>query len=307
MKALVTGGAGFIGSHVVDALLRDGHDVSIVDNLATGRRENVAPGARLWELDIGHPGLKEVFDRERPDVVIHLAAQTVVRQSVEDPMFDARQNILGSIHVFVLAMQHGAKKVIYASSGGAVYGDPERRPVPESHPARPVSYYGVSKYAAEHYLQLLGRMEGLPYVILRYANVYGARQSPNGEAGVVSIFARQMIRGETPTIFGKGDKTRDYVHVSDIVAANLLAIAGPDGVYNIGTGVETSDRQMFDHLAALLDYHEEPHYAPPRQGEVYRTCLDTSKAAVALGWRPRLALRDGLAATIGYYKCLAER
>lgn len=307
MKALITGGAGFIGSHVVDALLRDGHDVSIVDNLATGRRENVAKGARLKVLDICHPGLKEVFDQERPDVVIHLAAQTVVRQSVEDPIFDGRQNILGSVNVFVLAMQHGVKKVIYASSGGAVYGDPDHLPVPESHPARPVSYYGVSKYAAEHYLQVLGRMEGLPYTILRYANVYGARQSPSGEAGVVSVFARQMIRGETPTIFGKGDKTRDYVHVYDIVAANLLAIGGPAGLYNIGTGVETSDRQMFDALASLLGYREEPHYAPPRQGEVYRTCLDCNRAAEALGWRPRLALRDGLSATIGYYRCLAER
>ncbi|MDO8491618.1 MAG: NAD-dependent epimerase/dehydratase family protein [Dehalococcoidia bacterium] len=306
MKVLVSGGAGFIGSNVVDALVEAGHDLVVVDNLSTGFRERVNPAARLYEMSIGDPRLADVFQRERPDVVNHHAAQMVVTKSVENPVYDAQENILGGLGILLNSVRFGVKKFIYASSGGAVYGEAQYLPADEQHPIKPVSQYGVSKHTLEHYLHLYAALYGLPYVVLRYANVYGEGQNPFGEAGVVAIFARQMLRGERPTIFGSGDKTRDYVHISDVVKANLLALEkGENTIYNIGTGVETSDQQVFDTLAEVLGHRGKPFYAPVRKGEIHRICLDCTKAKKELAWAPALSFKEGLLRAADYYKTLS--
>ena len=308
MKVLVTGGAGFIGSHVVDALIQQGYQVVVVDNLSTGRLENINPAATFYQVDICNSELGGIFEKERPELVNHQAAQTVIQKSMDDPAFDARQNILGSLNLILQCLRFGVKKVIYASSGGAVYGEPKYRPVDESHPINPISYYAISKHTVEHYLHLAHLQHMLSYIVLAYSNVYGPRQSPKGEAGVVAIFTRQMLQGERPTIFGKGDKTRDYVYVSDIVTANLLAMGkGENGTYNIGTGVETSDQEMFNLLAELTGCQSNPHYAPVRKGEIYKICLDWSKAQKELGWQPQFLLREGLRETVNYYRSVLEK
>lgn len=301
MRILATGGAGFIGSHIVDALVARGDEVTVVDDLSTGSQGNVNPKADLHVMSITDPALSELFARARPEMVSHHAAQVNLRRSVEEPQFDATVNIIGSLNVIVNCVRHGVKKLVYASSGGAVYGEPQYLPVDEDHPVNPVSQYGVSKHAVEHYLHSYVQY-GLDYVALRYPNVYGPRQNPGGEAGVIAIFACQMLRGERPVIFGAGDKTRDYTHVSDIVAAHLLALEqGRNAVYNIGTGVETSDQQIFDAVAEALDYKEEPLYATVRPGEIQRICLDSTKARRELGWSPRLPLQEGIRQTTPYY------
>ena len=303
MKALVTGGAGFIGSHVVDSLVERGHEVMVVDDLSTGFRENINPGARFYELSISDEGLAEVLERERPEVISHHAAQMDVRRSVAEPIFDAEQNILGSLNLITNAVRSGARKIIYASSGGAVYGEAQYLPVDEEHPVNPLSQYGVSKHTVEHYLHLYASQHGLEYVVLRYANIYGPRQNPYGEAGVIAIFARQMLGGERPTIFGTGDKTRDYTHISDVVQANILALErGSNAIYNIGTGLETSDKEVFDIVAAAAGYKGSPLYAPVRGGEIKRICLSWAKAYRELGWRPRMPLREGIAETVDYIR-----
>ena len=308
MKILVTGGAGFIGSNLVDALIGLSHDVVVVDNLSSGLRVNLNPKAKFYEIDIRDKKLSEVFEREKPQIVSHHAAQIDVRKSGEDPIADAEANIVGSLNVITNCLRFDVKRIIYASSGGAVYGDVQYLPADESHPINPISQYGVSKHTVEHYLHLYSVTHGLQYVILRYSNVYGQRQNPYGEAGVVAIFAIQMLTGKQPTIFGPGDKTRDYTHVSDIVKANLVALdKGKNAIYNIGTGVETSDQEIFDTLAIVLGYKGTPIYAPVRKGEVYRIALDCTKARKEIGWSPKLSLREGIAQAAAYYKKLAKQ
>jgi UDP-glucose 4-epimerase len=303
LKILVTGGAGFIGSHLVDALTERGDEVVVVDNLSTGCRENVNPQTKLYELNIGDQGLAEVFDLERPDIICHHAAQIDLRRSVTEPLFDAQENILGSLNVIVNSVHYRVVKFIYASSGGAIYGEPQSLPVDENHPINPVSQYGVSKHTVEHYLHLYALQYGINCVVLRYANVYGARQNPFGEAGVVAIFARQMLEGKQPTMFGPGNKTRDYTHVSDVVAANLLAMErGTNAICNIGTGVETSDQEIFDAVAEAVGYDNPPLYTSVRPGEVQRMCLDWSRAERELGWHPTLSLKEGIIKTVAYFK-----
>jgi UDP-glucose 4-epimerase len=303
LKVLVTGGAGFIASHIVDALVDRGDEVVVVDNLCEGKKDNVNPKARVYEMGIGDPGLAEVFEREKPDIVDHHAAQINLRKSVDEPLFDAEMNILGSLNVIVNAVRSGVKKLIYSSSGGAIYGEPQYLPADEKHPVNPVSQYGVSKYCVEHYIELYSRQSGLNFAILRYANVYGPRQNPFGEAGVVAIFARQMMRGERPSIFGPGDKTRDYMYVSDVVAVNLAAIErGNNVICNVGTGVETSDQQIYDAVAGALGYTETANYTEVRPGEIQRICLDCSLAERELGWKARVPLERGIADTVAYFK-----
>jgi UDP-glucose 4-epimerase len=307
LKILVTGGAGFIGSNLVDALISLGHDVVVVDNLSSGLKKNLNPKAKFYETDIRDKKLSEVFKHEKPDIVDHHAAQIDVRKSGEDPIADAEANILGSLNVITNCVRSGVKRVVYASTGGAIYGDPKYLPADENHPINPISQYGVSKHTVEHYLQLYNIIHGLEYIALRYSNVYGGRQNPYGEAGVVAIFAVQMLTGKQPTIFGPGDKTRDYTHVSDIVAANIIALdRGKNAIYNIGTGIETKDQEIFDNLANVLGYKGKPIYAPLRPGEVYRIALECSKAREELGWSPRLSFREGIDQTADYYRKLAK-
>jgi len=303
LKVLVTGGAGFVGSHVVDSMVERGQQVVVVDDLSTGFRENINPGAKFHRLSICDEGLAGVLEQERPEVINHNAAQMDVRRSVAEPIFDAEQNILGSLNLITSAIRSGVRKIIYASSGGAVYGEAQYLPVDEEHPINPLSQYGVSKHTVEHYLQLYASLHGLEYVVFRYANIYGPRQNPYGEAGVIAIFARQMLRRERPTIFGAGDKTRDYTYISDVVQTNILALErGSNAIYNIGTGVETSDKEVFDHVAAAAGYQGSPLYAPVRQGEIKRICLSYAKAYRELGWRPRVPLREGIAETVDYIR-----
>jgi UDP-glucose 4-epimerase len=303
LKVLVTGGAGFIGSNIVDALIERGDNVVIVDNLSKGRRENINPEAKLYEMSICDLELEKVFEREKPDMVNHHAAQIDLRRSVDEPLFDAHENILGSLNIITNAVKVGVKKLIYSSSGGAIYGEPQYLPVDENHPVRPVSQYGVSKYCVEHYIELYSLQNGLNYTVLRYGNIYGPRQNPFGEAGVIAIFARQMMKGDLPSIFGPGDKTRDYTHVSDVVAVNLLAMERGDNVTcNIGTGVETSDQQIYDSVAEAMDYKQTPNYTSARPGEIQRICLDWNKAKQQLGWSPKVSIKDGIASTVAYFK-----
>lgn len=287
---------------MVDALIQQGYQVVVVDNLSTGRLENINPATTFYQVDICNSELEGIFEKERPELVNHQAAQTVIQKSNEDPAFDAKQNILGSLNLILQCLRFGVKKIVYASSAG-IYGEPKYSPVDESHPINPISYYGISKHTVEHYLHLAHLQHMLSYVVLRYSNVYGPRQNPEGEAGVVAIFTRQMLQGERPTIFGKGDKTRDYIHVSDVVTANLLTMERDgNGVYNIGTGVESTDQEMFNLLAELTGYQSNPHYASVRKGEIYKISLDWSKAQKEFGWQPRFLLREGLRETVNYYR-----
>ena len=304
MKVLVTGGAGFIGSHVVDAHLDEGHEVVVVDSLVTGRRETVNPRARLLELDIRDPALREVFARERPEIVNHHAAQASVVASVADPTHDADVNVMGTLNLLELAREFGARRFIFASTGGAIYGEPERIPADETHPTLPLSPYGISKMAGEHYVRFFGGA-GMSFAILRYANVYGPRQDPHGEAGVVAIFTNAMLSGNRPTIFGDGTQTRDFVYVEDVARANVLAAASEEsGLVNIATGVETSIEELYRLLASATGFREPPVYAPPRTGDVYRIALDPRRAEEWLGWVADISLAEGLRRTVEWFRGL---
>jgi UDP-glucose 4-epimerase len=305
VKALVTGGAGFIGSNIVDALLARGDAVAVVDDLSTGRRANLegalAAGATLHELDVcDTERLAAAVREEAPDVVFHLAAQIDVRRSVADPAADARVNVEGTINVLKAAHAAGVRRVVYSSTGGAIYGEAELVPTNEDAPIRPLSPYGQAKYAAEGYCQLFAALHGLSAISLRYANVYGPRQDPLGEGGVIAIFCGRLHTGAAPTVYGDGRQTRDYVYVGDVVAANLLAADSElTGSYNVGTGVETSVLDLvaaFRELAGGAPF--EPEHAPARAGEVLRSCLDASRARAALGWEPQVDLVAGLRLTL---------
>jgi UDP-glucose 4-epimerase len=304
MNCVVTGGAGFIGSHLVDALLARGDRVAVIDDLSSGKRENLAgalaAGARLYELDVRDaPAVARVFAEVRPQLVFHLAAQIDVRRSVADPAFDADVNVLGAINVLAAAHEHGAARVVNTSTGGGLYGDAELLPTPEPPPIRPLAPYGQSKLAAEGYVELYARLYGLSSASLRYGNVYGPRQDVHGEAGVVAIFCGCLLEGRRPCVYGDGRQTRDWVDVSDVVRANLLA-AGSDvsGPINIAGGEETSVLELVEALGAVGAAHglalAEPEFHPARAGEVSRSRLDITRARLELGWTPDVKLREGL-------------
>ena len=300
----MTGGAGFIGSNVVDGLLARGDEVTVVDDLSTGKRENLeqalANGAQLVEADIREAeALKDVFAQASPEVVFHLAAQIDVRRSADDPAFDARVNVEGTINVLQAARAAGARRLVNTSTGGAIYGEAQEIPAPESHPNAPEAPYGQSKYAAEGYCELFRRLFGLSTVSLRYGNVYGPRQAPLGEAGVVAIFCGKVRSGERPVVFGDGLQTRDYVHVSDVVAANLAAADSDSyGPINIGTGVEASVLDIVESLAPHANADFTPDHQAERPGEVRHIALDASRARAELGWEPRMPLAEGLEQTL---------
>jgi UDP-glucose 4-epimerase len=309
MEALVTGGAGFIGSHLVDALLERGERVVVIDDLSTGRRENLeralARGASLLEIDVTDAAaVTEAFETHRPEAVFHLAAQIDVRRSVSDPVFDLGVNVAGTLNLLEAARQTHAGRFILASTGGAIYGEGAGRPLPldEQAQCRPDAPYGQSKYAAEGYLSLYGRLYGLSAVALRLGNVYGSRQDPLGEAGVVAIFCGALLDGGTPRVFGDGNQTRDYVYVGDVVDAFLAgAESQAQGTFNIGTGTETSVLELGRLLAGVCDREFEPQIAPSRPGEIKRIAIDSTLASSELGWQPRTTLEEGLRATAVSY------
>jgi UDP-glucose 4-epimerase len=294
VRAVVTGGAGFIGSHVVEALLARGDEVTVVDDLSRGRRENVPEGARVVERDI-REGLDALFGEARPEVCFHLAAQVDVRVSVERPAHDADVNVLGTVAVLESARRHGAQ-VVLASTGGAIYGECEA-PAPESAERQPLAPYGVSKLAGEEYLAAYNRLYGAGHVSLRYGNVYGPRQDPHGEAGVVAIFLGRLAAGETPRIFGDGRQTRDYVYAGDVAQATLAAVGRDGGVFNVATGAETSVVELYDLCRRVAGSSVEAEQAPARLGELQRSVLDVGLAERELGWQPEVSLEEGLRLT----------
>ncbi|TMD05287.1 MAG: NAD-dependent epimerase/dehydratase family protein [Chloroflexi bacterium] len=303
MKVLVTGGAGFVGSHVCDRLARDGHELVILDDLSTGRVAQVHPAARFYQMELDSPWLDELFAIEQPDAVVHLAAQASVRRSVADPVFDARVNVLGTIALLQAAVRHEAQRFLFSSTGGAIYGEATVVPTPEDYPPSPVSPYGASKRAAELMLTTFHTMSGLSYAALRYANVYGPRQDPHGEAGVVAIFTRQLLAGNEAIVNGDGQQTRDFVYVADVAEANALALTSQAvGAFNVGTGKETSINEIFRLLQDLTDNRQVERHGPPKAGEQRRSAVDATRIARELGWRPTTALRDGLAETVAYFR-----
>ena len=301
--ALVTGGAGFIGSHLVDRLLELEYRVVIIDDLSGGKLKNLNPAASFHHSDITQPGASEVFQREQPDIVFHLAAQTSVSYSTRDPVKDSETNVTGTLRMLEASRRHGVEKFIYSSTGGALYGDPQIDPCPDDHPVLPLSPYGMSKYLGEQYLEFYRRLYRLNYTSLRYGNVYGPRQDPHGEAGVIAIFSQAMLEGKQPEIFGDGDQERDFVCVDDVVEANVLAVQGGDGLaMNIGTGKKTSINRIFDLLKGIIGYRWESLHGPARLGDVYQISLHSGIAERELAWTAQVDLEEGLRRTVEYFR-----
>ncbi|MZQ85678.1 NAD-dependent epimerase/dehydratase family protein [Paenibacillus sp. 5J-6] len=302
MNILVTGGAGFIGSQIVDDLLQEGHDVHILDNLSTGHMAYVNPRAVFHHGDLLDSGLAEVFAAARPEVVIHHAAQIDIQTSLANPFLDAKINILGTIALLEQCREHGVRKLIYASSA-AVYGTPQYLSVDEAHPVRPLSFYGISKHTPEHYIESFALLSGMDYTILRYANVYGVRQDPKGEGGVVAIFLDKLLEGKQPIIYGDGEQTRDFIYVQDIVRANRAALnKGSRGIYNISCNEQTSVNDLLKEMCSITGSSFNPSYEAARTGDIVHSRLDNRAALNALGWSPMFTLRDGLGATFAYYQ-----
>jgi UDP-glucose 4-epimerase len=304
VRILVSGGAGFIGSHVVDRFIEAGHEVAVVDNLTTGDARWVNRRARLHVVDLRSARLTRVFEQERPEVVAHLAAQASVGRSVTDPRFDASVNVGGGLGLLECCRKVGVRRVIYSSSGGAGYGDTDVIPTPESHPTLPISPYGITKVAMEHYVNAWSDIFGISGISLRYANIYGPRQNPQGEAGVIAIFCHRLLTGQIPMINGDGEQTRDYTYVEDVAAANLKALEHPEvtGPVNISTGVETSVNDLYRALMAASGSKVAARHAPARPGEQRRSCLSPAQAERVLGWEPTVTLAEGLARTFRFFQ-----
>lgn len=302
-KSLITGGAGFVGSHLADRLLESGDEVAVIDNLSSGSKENLDPRARFYEMDIRDPKIAQVMAEERPDFVFHLAAQIDVRKSVEDPIEDADINLKGTLNILRAAHENGVRKVIFASTGGAIYGDTDIFPTPEARCEQPLSPYGIHKLAAEKSLYFYKRVKGLDYTILRMSNIYGPRQNSRGEAGVIAIFLSRLMNGAQPYINGNGNQTRDYVYVKDVTRAFVLAKEETGSkIFNIGTGVETSVNDLFDLLAEGMGMNVPKEYKDARPGEQWRSCLDAARAKDELRWEPEYDIKRGLRETIAWFK-----
>lgn len=303
MKILVTGGAGFIGSHITDALVKKGYTVHILDNLSSGKKENVNRQAVFHEMDIRDVNVAALWEAERFDVMVHQAAQMDVRRSVADPAFDADINTMGFINLMESGRKNGLRKVLFASSGGAIYGDPEYTPQDEKHPLQPASPYGITKLISEHYLRFYASVYGIRFVALRYANVYGPRQNPHGEAGVIAIFAEKMLQNQECFINGEGTQTRDYVYVHDVVSANLFALEhAENAIFNVGTGIETDVITLFRLIKQFTGSAIKEQHVPAKAGEQMRSVVDTSALRLATGWNARYDLKIGLQETVGWFK-----
>ncbi len=301
MKVLVTGGAGFIGSHLVDRLIKENHKVVVVDNLSTGKKENLNPKARFYQIDIQDTEISQIFQKEKPEVVFHFAAQIDVRKSVEDPMSDAKINILGSLNLLDNCKKYKVKKFIFSSSVG-VYGEPKTLPVKENHPLNPIAPYPITKLAIEKYLNYF-QTQGLDFVSLRYSNIYGPRQSSGGEGGVVAIFIDKILKGERPIIFGNGKQTRDFLYVDDAVKAAILALNAPsNSIYNVGTNKEIAINDLLELLSKILKVKVKPIFQSLRQGEIIKSRIDYSKAKKELNWQPKYNLEEGLKETVRFFK-----
>lgn len=304
MKILVTGGAGFIGLHVVELLVRRGYETIIVDNFHVGKKDTVPPGVRIIEMDINSTQMEGVFVRERPDVVIHLAAQVDVAISIQNPVHDAEQNIIGTIRLLNYCQKYNVQKVIFSSTC-AVYGETDDCSITESFPIKPLSYYGLSKSTSERYIQLFNNLNQVPFTILRYANVYGPRQTSLGEGAVISTFFGKILSGKAPFIYGDGEQTRDFVYVKDIAMANLLAINnGSNEIFNIGSNTKTSVNEILKMMSSLASVQVIPIHQPARDGDIQHSRLDNTKAASILGWHPTYELLSGLRETFNYYKAI---
>jgi len=303
MNILVTGGAGFIGSQIVDAYIKNGHHVTIIDNMSTGVKEFINPEADFYEMDINDDGISKIFDEHNIDIVNHHAAQIDLRKSVEDPKFDINVNIAGSVNLLENARKYKVKKFIFASTGGAIYGEHDYFPADEDHPTRPYAPYGINKMCVEKYLYYYNHVFGMDYIVFRYANVYGPRQNPHGECGVIAIFTDKILAGKQPLINGEGDQTRDYVFVNDVVNANVLAIdaAGPN-IYNIATTRETDVNYIFDRINHYAGTGFEEKHGPAKLGEQQRSVLSFEKISTELGWQPQTDIETGLKITTEYFK-----
>ncbi|HAP66393.1 MAG TPA: UDP-glucose 4-epimerase [Nitrospinae bacterium] len=304
MNILITGGAGFIGSNIVDRYIKEGHQAIIADNLITGKVKNINAKAKFYKIDIrDREGLESIFKENKIDIISHHAAQMDVRKSVDDPIYDADVNILGSLNLLQLAVKHKIKKFIFASTGGAVYGEQDYFPADEKHPPNPLSPYGISKLALEKYLYFYKMTYNLNHTILRYANVYGPRQDPHGEAGVVAIFAKKILKGEPPIINGDGGQTRDYTFVEDVVEANVLVIKnGINGIYNIGTGIETSVNELCNIMLKTAGADAKPVHGPAKMGEQRRSVISCNKINSECDWTPKNSIKDGISKTINFFK-----
>lgn len=303
MRVLLTGGAGFIGSHVSDMLINNGHEVIVIDNLSSGKEENLNPEAVLYKEDIRDSVIKGIMERERPEAVIHHAAQVNVRDSVEDPLYDMDINVGGTLNLLENSIKNGIKKFIFASTGGAIYGEQSCFPADETHPTNPLSPYGITKLTCEKYLYYYHKTYGLNYVSLRYSNVYGPRQDPYGEAGVVAIFSQKMLAGDQPIINGSGEQTRDYVFVEDVARANALTLEKDViGEFNIGTGIETTVNSLFREIRTLAGSKVKGVHREGKKGEQFRSVLDWSKAKRELGWNPEVSLKEGLKRTLAFFQ-----
>ncbi len=303
MKILVTGGAGFIASQIADAFINEGHNVTIVDDLSSGFEKNINQNAKFVKANICDKNLSKLFEKEKFDVINHHAAQMDVRRSVKDPEFDATTNILGTINLLQNCVKYGVKKFMFASTGGAVYGEQEYFPADEKHPTQPRSPYGISKLAVEKYIHFYNAEYGLKYSILRYANIYGPRQNPFGEAGVVAIFSTRLLKGEQPIINGDGKQTRDYVFVGDVVKVNLLALSDEaNDIYNVGTEIETDVNQLFHYINLVTAAGKEEKHGPAAPGEQMRSVITSNKLFNKFGWRPKTKIEDGLKATVEHFR-----